>query len=225
MRLRLWLIGVLIVLAPSPLWAVIGTNDVTPAATLLFPYFAVDLDRVSGQTTLITIQAATATAVVGHVTLWTDLGIPTYAFDVYLTGYDMQAINVRDIFDGHLPLTADDGADPQDTSSRNDGISNQGMFSQDINYPGSVGPCASPLWDPTIPAGNLADLRAAHTGAQLPSTGRYAGASHGDNIARGYITVDIATQCSELLPNQVGYFVNGGSESLTTVTGCWVNTF
>ncbi len=103
MRLRLWLIGVLIVLAPCSLWAVIGTPDVTPAATLLFPYFAVDLDRVNGQTTLITIQAATATGGLGHVTLWTDLGIPTYAFDIYLTGYDMQAINVRDIFAGIYP--------------------------------------------------------------------------------------------------------------------------
>ena len=133
MRLRLWLIGALVVLPPCSLWAVIGTPDVTPAATLLFPYFEVDLDRANGQTTLITIQAATATASLAHVTLWTDLGIPTYAFDIYLTGYDMQAINVRDIFEGHLPLTADDGADPQDTSSRNDRISNQGTFSQDIN--------------------------------------------------------------------------------------------
>jgi len=56
---------------------------------------------VNGRTTIITIQAATPTATLAHVVLWTDLGIPIYSFDVYLTGYDMQAINLRDVFNGN----------------------------------------------------------------------------------------------------------------------------
>ncbi len=200
MRLRL-LIAALIVLAPCcSLWAVIGTIDVTPAATLLFPYFEVELAEPNGvgRTTIVTIQSATPTATAAHITLWTDLGIPTYAFDIYLTGYDTQAINLRDILDGRLPHTADDGVDVSDM------ISNQGQYSQDINYPGSTGPCASQ--DYTIPAGVLADIRAAHTGNLIPSSGRFAGTNRGDQVARGYITVDVVTQCSALLPDQAGYF-------------------
>jgi len=198
MRLRTWLIAALIVLSPCSLWAVIGTIDVTPAATLLFPYFEVELAEPNGvgRTTVITIQAATPNATVAHVTLWTDLGIPTYAFDVYLTGYDMQAINVRDILQGTLPGTASDGQDPSDQ------ISNQGLYSQDINFPS----CSGRLPYQPIPADILADIRAAHTGNVIPSTGQFAGTSRGDQVARGYITVDMVNQCSAFLPNQAGYF-------------------
>ncbi len=41
----------------------------------------------------------------------------------------------------------------------------------------------------------LADLRAAHTGQAIPSTGKYAGRNLGDNVARGYMTVDIVDSC------------------------------
>ncbi|RPJ53279.1 MAG: hypothetical protein EHM23_31260 [Acidobacteria bacterium] len=213
MRLRTWLIAVLIVLSPCSLWGVIGTIDVTPAATLLFPYFEVELaePNAMGRTTIITIQAATPTATVAHVTLWTDLGIPTYAFDVYLTGYDMQAISVRDIFEGNLPRTASDGQDPPDT------ISNQGLYSQDINFPS----CTGRLPYQPIPADILADIRAAHTGNAIPSSGRFAGTSRGDQVARGYITVDTTTQCSALLPNQAGYFTSVAS-NLNSLLGEYV---
>ena len=118
--------------------AVIGTIDDVPAATLLLPFFEVDLSNPNGITTLFSINNASATAGVAHVTMWTDQSIPTLDFDVYLTGYDVQTINIRDIFNGNLPRTADAGPDPADT------ISNKGTLSQDINFPGSTGPCASP---------------------------------------------------------------------------------
>ncbi len=212
MRLRPWLTAALLFLAPCSLWAVIGTIDVTPAATLLFPYFEVELAEPNGvgRTTVITIQSATPTAAVAHVTLWTDLGIPTYAFDIYLTGYDTQAMNLRDILEGRLPRTADDGVDVSDM------ISNQGQYSQDINWPGSTGPCATQ--DYTIPANTLADIRAAHTGNLIPSSARYAGTSRGDQVARGYITVDVVTQCTLLLPNQAGYF-SGVAGNWNTLLG------
>jgi hypothetical protein len=187
----------------------IGTVDAVPAATLLLPYFEVNLADPSGITTLFSINNASATAILAHVTLWTDQAIPTIAFDVYLTGYDVQTINVRDLFNGVLPVTADDGADPGDT------VSNQGQLSQDINFPGSTGPCGSPATlynqpDPTLPA-KVDHMRRAHTGQASPIFGgRCSGANYGDNIVRGYITVDTVNSCNLLFPPDPGYFGGGG---------------
>lgn len=223
MRPRLGLFALLVaVLAPSSLRAEIGTIDVRPAATLLFPYFEVDLDNAAGRTTLMTIQAATATATLAHVTVWTDLGIPVYVFDIYLTGFDMQSFNMRDVLSGTLPATADAGGDPRDTSAPYDGISNKGMFSQDINYPGATGPCQpydpnNPFAAYTIPAAELADLRAAVTGQAMPSSGKFAGTNRGDNVARGFVTVDVVTQCALDLPSNPGYFLGGVAH-----TGNWL---
>ena len=92
--------------------AEICTIDDVPAATLLLPYFEVDLTNLNGVNTLFSINNASNTAAVAHVTLWTDESIPTLDFDVYLTGFDVQTISLRDIFNGVLPRTADVGIDP-----------------------------------------------------------------------------------------------------------------
>ncbi|HBL30141.1 MAG TPA: hypothetical protein DD490_25165, partial [Acidobacteria bacterium] len=50
-------------------------------------------------------------------------------WDVYLTGYDVQTVNLRDILvSGILPRTASAGQDPTNT------ISPKGPISQDINF-------------------------------------------------------------------------------------------
>jgi hypothetical protein len=86
--------------------AVIGTDDVVPAATLLLPYFEVD-PAANRTSTLLSINNADALAVTAHVTLWTDLGVPTLGFDVFLTGYDVQTLNLRDVLiAGTLPKTS-----------------------------------------------------------------------------------------------------------------------
>jgi hypothetical protein len=201
-RVGLLLVAFLLV-AAAPVAAVIGTIDDVPAATLLLPYFEVDLGNPNGATTMFSINNAAPSAAVAHVTLWTDESIPTLDFDVYLTGYDVQTFNIRDIFNGHLPITADAGADPKDT------ISPQGPLSQDINFPSSSGPCAFPYSDPAFSSTLVTHLRNAHTG--LSSTlfsNRCAGAFYGDNIARGYITVDSVKTCTLLFPSDSGYFTN-----------------
>src|SRR3990172_1222916 len=77
--------------------AVQCTIDAVPAATLLLPYFQVDLDNPNGLTTLFSVNNASATAVLAHVVLWGDWTVPVLDFDIYLTGYDVQTINLRDI--------------------------------------------------------------------------------------------------------------------------------
>jgi hypothetical protein len=186
--------------------AVIGTIDDVPAATLLLPYFEVDLNNPNGITTLFSVNNASASAAVAHFTLWTDESRPTLDFDVYLTGFDVQTINLRDVFNGNLPRTADAGADPGDT------ISHQGTLSQDINFPGALGPCgtSSTVYPATgaLNAILIDHIRKAHTGVFDPLFGGVLGASYGDNIARGYITMDSVTSCNLSFPADPGYFTS-----------------
>lgn len=151
---------VLAVLLPVPASATMGTIDVTPAATLLVPYFEVNLADVNGVTTLMTVVNTSSSPVLVRVTLWTNMAVPTRAFDVFLVGYDVQGINIRDIL-----LGSDDA------------------------------------------------VRAAHLGQ--PSAlfgGNCAGADFGDEVARGYVTVDSLNQVSSsaVFPGDPGYFVAGG---------------
>jgi hypothetical protein len=204
----------------APASAEICTVDDVPAATLLLPYFEVDLgSATAGINTLFSINNASASAAVAHVTLWTDQSIPTLDFDVYLTGFDVQTISIRDIFNGNLPVTADDGADPGDTANPNDGISNQGALSQDINFPGSSGPCVAPYSNPVLDNFRVTNLRAAHTGQNAPAYGGCLGFDFGDNIARGYITVDSVTQCNLLFPSSAGYFSGGIADTRNILWG------
>src|SRR5262249_36933879 len=55
-----------------PARAVIGTIDEVPAGTLLLPYFEVDLNNPNGLTTLLSVNNASATAILAHVILWSD---------------------------------------------------------------------------------------------------------------------------------------------------------
>jgi hypothetical protein len=183
-------------------FAEIGTVDDVPAATLLLPYFECELApdlTPTGDPTLFSINNASATAVLAHVTFWTDESIPTLDFDIYLTGYDVQTINICDVFNGNLPITASAGQDPKDT------ISPQGDLSQDINFASCSGflPYANPAVNGTL----LTHLRNAHTGG--PSTvygGRCSGFDYNDNVARGYVTVDTTTQCSLEFPSSPAYW-------------------
>ena len=149
------LVGCLLAVLAAPSFAVIGTVDDVPAATLLLPYFEVDLDNPEGVTTLMSINNASATAVLAHVVLWTDLSVHVLDFNIYLTGYDVQTINLRDIWsNGDLPITASAGQDPGDT------ISPQGPSSQDINFASCNG--MLPYSNPALDASYLDHLRSAY---------------------------------------------------------------
>jgi hypothetical protein len=177
--------------------AVICTIDTVPAATLLLPYFEVDLGNANGQTTLFSVNNASASAVLAHVVVWSDLSVPVLDFNIYLTGYDVQTINLRDVLAGALPRTASDGQDPTDT------ISPQGAFSQDINFAS----CSGLLPAPQLPASFVDHLRLSLTGQASPVLGNLcAGRALGDNIARGYITVDTVNNCTLRFPGDPGYF-------------------
>jgi hypothetical protein len=190
-----------------------------PAATLLLPYFEVDLDNEDGMTTLFSINNSSATALLAHVTLWSDLGVPVFAFNVYLTGFDVQRVDMRDILvEGRVPRTASVGQDPGDT------ISNQGPFSQDINFASCNGKLGTFQGQDLsiIPASHLDHLRASLTGGASSIYGACAGRDLGTpGIARGYVTVDTVNNCTLRFPSDPGYFVNGGAGDATNQNILW----
>jgi hypothetical protein len=198
-----------------PANAVICTVDDVPGATLLLPYFEVDLANTNGVTTLFSINNASATAVLAHVVVWSDLSVPVLDFNVYLTGYDVQSINMRDILAGNLPQTASAGQDPTDA------ISPKGDFSQDINFAS----CTGQLPTGALPATFVSHLQTALTGQFSNLLGGCAGLAYGDNIARGYVTVDTVNNCTLRFPGDLGYFGAGGSGDATNQNVLWGDYF
>ena len=198
--MRRFLLGLLVLAMPNVARAGSCGLDVVPAATLLLPYFEVDLDNPTGHTTLFSVANAGDGAALAHVILWTDLAVPTLAFDVYLTGYDVQTINLRDVFSGNLPRTADDLRDPTDT------ISSQGDLSGDTSFPGCEGLLPPAPLDPAF----RDNLRRVHQGLSSLSDGKCSAQRYQDGVARGYVTVDVARRCSFSSPHDPTYFGPSG---------------
>ena len=183
-----------------------------PAATLLLPYFEVDLANPAGANTIFSVNNASATAVLAHVTIWSAYHVPVYAFNVYLTGYDAQALNVRDLLSGVLPVSASAGQDPTDT------LSPKGDLSQDINYAS----CTGQLPAAAVPQATVTHIRNSLTGiASAVAGGLCASRNDGTSLARGYITVDTVNNCTARLPNEPGYFGPGGSGDVTNQNVLW----
>lgn len=230
--LLLWTFAVL------PARAEIGTLDNVPAATLVLPYFEVDLDDPFGRTTLFSVSNAFAGPVIAHVTLWTDLSVPTLDFNMYLTGYEDPSTNLRDTFvsgrpGGRSASAAEllmKGALPPDCDPTDGSECNTGPFSLAINPETGVGPqsggCADQLPLPNLPAVLLEHIRNAHTGK--PSAvfgGNCSGVNHGDNVARGYVTIDSVSFCSLDFPGDTGYFVAGGAGTANNGNYLWGDYF
>jgi hypothetical protein len=118
---------------------------------------------------------------------------------------------MQDILNGVFPLTGDAGVDTTDNNNNatDNALSNKGIISQDINFPGSSGPCGSrdtAYFEP-LPEASIQHIRAALTGKFSPLLNGCFGLDYGDKkpIARGFVTVDSATQCTTSFPNEPGY--------------------
>ncbi len=206
------------------------TIDAVPAATLLLPYFEVDLDAApgTGVDTLFSINNASAAATIAHIAIWTDWSQPVLDFDIFLTGYDVQTISLYSVFvNGNLPVTADDQSDQGQDGGRHDDPTSSCGPDED-----SCSPSALDVWEDSfdgsgVPAAGVADCidifpffvnpllsetRRAEVQTKLtgqPIGDGCFGADHGDNVARGYVTVDDANACSLIFPNDPGYFSDG----------------
>jgi hypothetical protein len=174
-----------------------------PAATLLLPYFEVDINaqQTTAQTTLFTITNVTQIPQIAHVTVWTDLSYPVLDFNIFLTGYDVQGINLYDVIArGFVASTVGTSID--------DAISPTGIRSLDNDanphFLGSVASDCSILPGP-IPANILADVRTGLTTGRVSACGSaQVGLVHANAI--GYVTIDVAATCSVALPIEPTYY-------------------
>lgn len=74
-----------------------------PAASLLIPYFEVDLDQPAGRTTLLAVtNTSSDQSSIARLVLWTDWGLPTLAMDLSLGPRAIGTLNLRDLFAGKL---------------------------------------------------------------------------------------------------------------------------
>jgi hypothetical protein len=83
-----------------------------PAATLLLPYFDVDINTpiTTATTTIFTIINTSREQHIARVTIWTDLAYPVLTFDLLLTGYEARSINLYDVIVRGFFLRAGDEA-------------------------------------------------------------------------------------------------------------------
>jgi len=196
MRRATWLL----IFAALPLFA---RNDEScdisalPAATLLLPYFEVDVHSPVGLTTIFTITNVTQQPQVARVTLWTDRSYPVYTFNVFLTGYDVQSINLRDIIAiGRLAPRGAAELDPGDRSEEND-----------ANPFVDASSCVALPYN--IAASILADVRGALTTGRTAGCGSLrVGNAHPTGAAIGYVTIDVVKNCNPTMPLDERYFTN-----------------
>ena len=159
-----------------------------PAATLLLPYFEVDLEAEEGPTTLFSVNNAAAEGVLARLVVWTDWGVPVLGFDVYLGPNRVQPIDLRRVLvEGVLPVSGPPMGE---------------------GFPS----CDRPLSNPELDAAALASLQAKLTGQPAPEDGLCYGEPRAGTLAVGYLTVDVLNDCSAEIryPTDEGYFADGG---------------
>jgi hypothetical protein len=173
---------------------------ILPAATLLVPYFEVDISSPpeTAQTTLFTVTNVTQIPQVAHVTIWTDYSFPVLDFNLFLTGYDTQSINLYDVI--ARGIIAPNSGTSSETEEGDLSLAN----SANPNFFGSTVANCSVL-PGAIPATILSDLRTSLTTGIYSGCGsNRIGGTHANAI--GYVTIDVSAQCSTTLPNTASYF-------------------
>jgi len=186
-----------------------------PAATLLLPYFEVDFNasRAAAVQTIFTVQNVSAYPQIANVTLWTDWGFPAYNFSIFLTGYDVQPVNLYDVFaTGALPVTSSSTTVPLNPTP---GSQPQGNAANPNFLPGAAAACAGTPFALSPPL--LQDLRLLFTtGTSSGVCSQAVGGTHANAI--GYATIDVVATCAAKNPSSSDY-VSGILLFDNTLTG------
>jgi hypothetical protein len=181
----------------------INNNDscdikVGPAATLLLPYFEVDVSGTSGQTTLFTVTNVTPHPQIAHVTLWTDWAYPVLTFNLYLTGYGVQGINLADVLNRGAIAPSNGTSSATIAGSLSAASGNLRTSLDCANNPGVIP-------DSVIKAVRDAlTLGIAPAGTSSCKTG--VGIPHSNAI--GYATIDVVASCTTRSPADPLYYTN-----------------
>lgn len=176
--------------------------DVTlqPAATLLLPYFEVDLASPSSSavSTIFTITNVTEIPRIAFVTVWTDWGVPILGFSVWLHGYDVQGFSMYDVIAR--------GVVPPTQSAGTVGAWSESRFSNPNHNFNAVDNCA--FLPGPLPAYLVAQMQSALTGGlyQDSSSGVVQRVGSINDNAVGYVTVDVVNDCDSVWPADDFYF-------------------
>jgi hypothetical protein len=174
---------------------------VMPAATLLVPYFEVALYEppATARTTVFTVTNVTRMPQIAHVTLWTDWAYPALTFNIFLTGYDVQSINLYDVLvrgviapGSGTSSETDEGARSLDNDANPNFASNAGFTC--AHLPGA------------IPASLLEDVRKTLTTGLTSACGTARVGGNHPSYATGYVTIDVTSLCSPTLPTSASYY-------------------
>ncbi|HET7711513.1 MAG TPA: hypothetical protein VFL80_06250 [Thermoanaerobaculia bacterium] len=163
-----------------------GSCDITtaPAATLLLPYFEVDIEAPasSALNTVFTVVNTSKYPQVVRATMWTDLGFPAAWFNMFLTGYDAQTVSLYEVLArGRFPMTTAHGSTGALSSPNN---ANPNILSQRLCHPfGGV-----------VPEPVLRRLQKAFTTGERDEPECRVGLRHRNAI--GYITLDVVNSCA-----------------------------
>jgi hypothetical protein len=210
-RIALALLTVLITVSAS---AGVGDNDATcdikvgPAATLLLPYFEVDLDKAGEQTTLFTITNVSRYSQIAHVTLWTDWSFPLLTFNIFLTGYDVQSINMKDILVSGVVASAV-GTGPTTVKSPLGALTsaaNGGPGYANPNFKAVIECDALPgvLSQTLLTAVRNALTFGVYNPGASAACPNIVGGSHANAI--GYATIDVVGSCTTRSPSDPLYY-------------------
>ena len=193
---------------------------VTPAATLLLPYFEVDVNAAlpgTGETTLWTVTNVSRAPQIAHVTVWTDWSFPVLDFNIFLTGYDTQSIDMFDVL--VRGIVAPGGPGTSSTSKTispvGTGVNGQGVPAANTANPNIIGSsvlaggvCSGTNLPGGLPPTLVAAVRTAlTTGLYNPQSGGCGNVRVGGTHDRavGYVTIDVANTCSTNLPDNPDY--------------------
>jgi hypothetical protein len=213
-RIALALLTALLTISAA---AGVADNDATcdikvgPAATLLLPYFEVDLQN-GEQTTLFTITNVSRYSQIAHVTLWTDWGFPVLTFNIFLAGYDVQSINLKDILVSGVVASAV-GTGPTTVKSPLGALTSRpsGPGYANPNFKAAIECDALPG---VLPQTLVAAVRSAlslgvYNPGGLGACPNQVGAQHFKAIsyaAIGYATIDVVGSCTSRLPSDPLYY-------------------
>ncbi|HEX7832874.1 MAG TPA: hypothetical protein VF787_24690, partial [Thermoanaerobaculia bacterium] len=146
-----------------------------------------------------TITNVTNTAQIARVTLWTDRSYPVINFNIYLTGYDTQSINLFDLIARGI-IAPDMGTGVT--------ISPEGPYS---NPNPSLDLAMCDELPGAIPFVYVRRMQQAFTTGTIPALGSIPGCPGAGGVhanAVGYATIDVVRSCGFTGPTDAGYFEN-----------------
>ena len=174
-----------------------------PAATVLLPYFEVDVGDPAGVDTVFSVASVAGDSTLAHAVIWSNWGTPVLSFDFFIPADGLRSFRMRDLLAGNLPATSPP-TDPE-----------EGFFAG----------CTDPL---TLPEVDVDRIVAMLTGRPTPGDELCFSEATGDGLATGYVTVDVVRDCSgaELVtPFAQDYFLDGGAGLGTNDNVLWGDFF